>query len=74
MSSTLYWKPVSKDANSLPDSLKSIISKRYGSGKHILNSLDVVYINGLVDGGVKGASELIAAIEKHGEIEVWESY
>lgn len=29
------------------------------------------YINGLIDGGVAGARELLDAIEKHGEIEIY---
>lgn len=81
MSSTLMWKPVDPTENSLPDELKRAISRRLwdtdgscGGGEKILDADDVEYITGLRDAGVKGATELIKAINKYGEVIVWHSH
>ena len=75
MSSTLYWKPVSKKNNSLSTELKFALQKKYGSSTKITMTYDdMPYLEGLLHGGVKDAKDLIDAIEQHEEIEVWASY
>lgn len=75
MSSTLYWRPISKETNSLSTGLKYALQKKYGSSaKAAMSYDDIPYLEGLVHGGVEDAQELINAIEQHEEIEVWESY
>jgi len=73
MSSNLVWEPVIHQQNDLPDELKFALRKGYGAQVDVLmGSRDIPYLKGLNDGGVKGAKELIEAIEKHGEILVKE--
>ena len=78
MSSTAYWKPVTpKEGNCLSDDLKRKIARRYMghdgslSGSVFLNHADMGWLEGLRDGGVKGADKLVDAINKHDDIEVW---
>lgn len=85
MSSSLYWRPAPKEeppAHDLPFGLKKAISQRFwghdGSlyGDKVEMGASVIpYLEGLADGGTEeiadGARELIAAIRKHGTVEVW---
>ena len=75
MSSSLYWEPVNKENKYFPDELKYALRKRFGSliERVALNYDDVSYLEGLRDAGVKGAEELISAIEKHDEVVIWEA-
>ena len=73
MSMGLYWRPEKNSTGELPDELKRILQKRYGNpllGYH-LDDCDLSYLIGLRDAGVKGAQELINAIEKHGRIQIY---
>jgi hypothetical protein len=76
MSSTLSWAPYTVQAEpSLPYYLKTVLVKRYGDsldGVHMASE-DISYLAGLRDAEVKGADELISAIEKHGEISLRET-
>ncbi len=79
MSSSLMWEIVRPaQARSLPDALKYALSPRYfdhdgsmGSDKVTLSDVDLPYLEGLKDGNVEGATELIEAIKKHEIIAIW---
>lgn len=81
MSSSLYWRPAPKDeppANHLPSGLKYAIARRLwdhdGSlwGDEIEVGKEMIpYLEGLQDGNVEGASELIEAIREHGSVLIW---
>lgn len=81
MSSNLYWRPVPKEQppkRELPFELKKALAQRlwghdgslYGDAVD-LDERIVPYLEGLADGGIVGASELLAAIREHGEVELW---
>lgn len=79
MSTNLFWKPapVKPEGTSLPKTLKFAISKKYWdhdgslSGCPILiDRTDYSYFEGLRDAGTEGASEILEAIDKYGEIEI----
>lgn len=73
MSCTLCWKPVSKTCKSLDDALKFALRKRYGPTIHTtLDSSDFEYLEGLRDAGVKDADTILDAIEKYGQISLFE--
>jgi hypothetical protein len=77
MSSTLVWEPVIKERNhALSNELKFLLRKTTGRDpvSEFFCNDDINYLNGLKDAGVKGAQELITAIEKHGEIKVYEDF
>ena len=58
---------------SLPDPIKYVLRKKFGGFiDTTLGEFDVAYLQGLSDAGIKGADELIAAIEKHETIVVKE--
>lgn len=75
MSSNLYWKPVMKESNDLPDELKYALQKRYEGYIEgtILEYDDISYLEGLRDAGVKGAQDLIEAIKQHDLVRIWET-
>lgn len=71
MSVNLYWKPVIDEANDLPTGLKWILEKRFGilgTTGITLSYQNIEYLNGLVDADVKGAKDLIDAIEQYNEV------
>lgn len=73
MSTNLYWKPAIKTGEGLSDQLKFALRKRYGwPVSAICDENSIAYLQGLADADVRGAAELIAAIEKHGEVEIFE--
>jgi len=80
MSASMHWRP----ANPIPeghvvyDGLRQKLARRLWdhdgtltSDPHPLTKEDVPYLEGLRDGGVSGAQDLIDAIRKHGTIDVW---
>lgn len=74
MSQSLYWKPVvPQEGNDLPDALKFKLRDKYDldANPSVLGMRDVGYLSGLADCHIDGASELMEAIEKHGEVEVY---
>ena len=71
MSCTLCWKPVAKHSYHISEiQLRNILDKKYGYPAK-LNYGDISYLTALDDAGVNGANELINAIEKHDEIEIF---
>lgn len=75
MSSTLYWEPVQRKQKDLPDTLKYILQKKVGGTVDtVMSGRDISYLRGLEDAGIKGATELIEAIEKHGQVVVHEQF
>lgn len=82
MSSSLYWRPVPKDPPpyDVPEDVEGALRRRYwendGTARDQpaeLDSRDVLWLEGLRDAGLSGASELIAAILEHGTIRLtWE--
>ena len=82
MSSTLYYLPDTPQGGiALPDELKYVISRRLwdtdgstGHGEAGMCDSDIPYLEGLRDAGIKGAKELIKAIEKHGGIILWHEH
>lgn len=73
MSSNLYWKPVIKYGTDLNDELKHIIAKKFALPR-LFDRNDISYLAGLRDAGIKGAGDLMKAIERHEQVEVWESH
>jgi len=73
MSSSLYWQPVRKRNKTFDTSLKWALREQYGYPVHvILTGSNVPFLTGLKIGKVKDADKLIEAIEKYGEVKVWE--
>jgi hypothetical protein len=75
MTTNLYWRPkATKKNNAGQDSeLKWALQKRYGCPINKIIGVSMIdYLQGLADGHVSGAQELIDAIEKHDEIELFE--
>lgn len=75
MSSNLYYQPASKPDKLLPDELKHALRKL----DEFNNTVDGIYGNELIPilrgmeaADVKGATRLIEAIKKYGEIELKE--
>lgn len=81
MSSSLYWRAAPKalpPKHDLPSELKYAIARRFwghdGSlyGDEIeMDKSSIGYLEGLVDGGVDGAQELIDAIRKETVVQLW---
>jgi hypothetical protein len=75
VSSNLVWEPYNRKTTTLDDALKFALRKRCGGMVDtVMHGRDVPYLEGLRDAGVKGAAELIAAIEKHDDVVVREEY
>lgn len=81
MSSSMYWRPAPKErppARPLSDDLKYRLARRLwdhdgsvGGDEVELGKEDLPYLEGLADGGVDGADDLVAAIHDHGRVLVW---
>jgi hypothetical protein len=78
MSADLYWRPTPTNKQRLPDKLKfalrnndSVCGPRVDGDPTTVTDSSFEYLRGLRDGGVDGAAELIAAIEKHEAVDVW---
>lgn len=76
MSATLKWEPSKRKSQSLPDALKFVLRDKGGvtSERTIFGRGNISYLRGLADAGVEGAQELIDAIDKHEEVELWLEY
>lgn len=73
MSSTLKWRPLG-GGKALPTALKFALDKRGWSYPVTIGDGELSYLQGLCDAGVEGAETLLAAIEKHGEVELTKEY
>ncbi len=74
MSLNLYWRPLAKGQHDLPDALKFILRERFGNGvsfRRVFSATDFDYLRGLTDAKVVGAQDLIEAIERWDQVEVW---
>lgn len=72
MSQNLYWRPWKPSAEGcLPKRLRDIIEARYPSVPVILDKVQYDWLTGLRDADVKGAAEIMDAIDKHGMIELY---
>lgn len=76
MSTHLYWQPVApQKGKTVNDKLKYILKEAYRidnwNDPVTLNSDNQSYLLGLRDAGIEGVDALLAAIEKHGAIEIW---
>jgi hypothetical protein len=75
MSSSLYWEPVQREEEWLPDELKYVLQKRVGGTVDtVMSERDIPYLEGLRDAGVSGADALIEAIKKHDRVSVHEKF
>ncbi len=74
MSASLYWRPKPRRKTFLPDALRFALGSAVDGKPTTYTVNDMQYLHGLEDGGVKGATELIAAIDKHEQIDVWLEY
>lgn len=83
MSRSLNWRPapLEPEGRRLPYGLLAALLKRWERDftdvtigeKLPFDRNHIPYLEGLRDGGVDGAAELIAAIEKHDVVEIWMS-
>lgn len=72
MSQSLYWKPVIKQrSNDLDDQLKFILRDKNKIPADF-GFADLQYLEGLRDAGIRGAEDLIEAINKHEVVRVFE--
>ena len=67
MTAALFWRP-ENTGKRLPDELRMILDKQDMCSGVVLDRNDTNYLRGLQHGGVKGASELLAAISKHDRV------
>jgi hypothetical protein len=77
MSSTLVYEPVVIQKNfGLDDELKFVLRKAFSDGRVnlVFSQKDTDYLRGLRDAGIKGANELIDAINEHEQVRVYEEY
>lgn len=77
MSANLAWKPVIEPKHRfLSDALKFKLRDRFSlnNGPVRFDAGQIAYLQGLLDCDIEDASLLIAAIEKHGEVEVYLVY
>jgi hypothetical protein len=63
----LHWRPVKGGKEVGGGAIRELLMDR----KRFWDASDVPYLQGLRDGGVDGAAELIEAIKKHQEIELY---
>jgi len=71
MTCQLYYRPISKKDFAVGDmTLRDILEKKFGFPT-ILNDSHVTYLEALYDANVEGADELITAIHKYEQIEIY---
>ena len=70
MSCRLYWRPLKVGRDVGTFQLRDAIEKRCGLPCTVGTEL-VAYLEGLVDGDIPGAQDLIDVIEQHGTIELY---
>lgn len=75
MTATLYWvQAYPSDEAVLSDRLLAILREKYQAEevKIVMNRANIPYLEGLRDGGVEGAQDLIDALESFGYVRVGE--
>ncbi len=65
----MTWKPITTEKNYLPDELKFVVESTWEFPVRLSHGL-LEYLQGLNDGGISGAQELIDAIRRYDVIEV----
>jgi hypothetical protein len=73
MSITLHWKIENLGSKQLSYELKKILTKKWcisEAGK-LISGAHVPYLEGLSDAGVKGAQDLLDALETHKTLRVF---
>lgn len=71
MSCSLYYRPIHKKSYRIGDyQLRDILEKRFGYPR-VLRCDDIPYLEALSDAMVEGAAELVEAILKYDEIEIY---
>lgn len=77
MKMRLNWCPTPPniEPNYLPEELRNILVRRYWNHKELTKTMtftftDVPYLQGLMDGKVDGADELIDAINRYKSVDV----
>lgn len=74
MGTHAYWEPVQRRVHYLGDDLKIALREKYGYPlKCVLHYDDLPFLIQLSASGLANAEKLIAAINKHGPIDVGES-
>lgn len=82
MSSTLMWRPADPIVGEpLSFALKKTISRKLwgtdgstGGGEAMLTINDAAYVEGLRDAGVDGADKLLAILNEHHAIILWQEH
>jgi len=70
MSANVCWRPANTGKKDVPDDIHSIIRDLRDGANYEMDYTDITYLEGLRDGGCKGAQKLIDAINKHEEIDI----
>jgi hypothetical protein len=71
MSCSLYWRPIGGGHPVGDSQLRNAVERRFGHKARLdYGALD--FLRGLEAAGVDGATALIAAIEQHDEIEIYQ--
>jgi hypothetical protein len=71
MSCSLYWRPVGDGTQVGDTQLRNAVERRFGHRARLDDSA-LEFLRGLEAAGVEGADDLIAAIERHDEIEIYQ--
>jgi hypothetical protein len=75
MSANLKWTPSKHTGHDLPDALRFALEKNpSGNDRRHFGEASIPYLEGLRDAGIDGAQQLIDAIEKCGDVEVYWEY
>lgn len=76
MSSTLHWKPADTQGNVLDDELKFALRKAFSDPVDVVLSRQshILLIEGMRCAGVKGATQLLVALNKHNNVHVKEYF
>ena len=70
MSCQLFWRPIGSGRSAGGSRLRYAVEKRFGVDVRLDESA-LEFLRGLEAAGVEGATDLIEAIEKHEEIEIY---
>lgn len=74
MSDTLKWAPTQTPKGDLPDDLKTaLFNGKYRGHDYIIldKNKDIGYIEGLIDGKIRGSIDLYKILNEHENIRLW---